>query len=270
MDLATILGLVVAVAFVLVGAVMEGLHLSALWGTTAFMIVMGGTVGATIMSHSMGDLKHLAAALKDTVKPPKLDFPGTVEYLSTIAEKARKNGILSLQEDVAKAPHPIIIRGLTMAVDGSDVEAVKEVLQSMLKIKEQELHHAAAVCDTAGGYCPTIGILGTVMGMVHIMGNLSDPDSLGPAIAVAFLATLYGVAFANMLFLPLGSKIKVVAAQEAHFGEMIIQGVIGLQSGENPRNLRERLTVYLGSHVKHGKADKAAGKEAAAKEAAAT
>lgn len=264
MDIVTIAGLVMGFGFVLVGAIMEGLHLDALFGPTALLIVLGGTIGATVMSHTKKDFVHLIPATKATILPPKIDFEGTTDYLVGIAERARKNGILSLQDEVAKTPHPMIQRGLTMAVDGSDPDAVKEVLQSMIKVKETELHHAAAVMDTAGGYCPTIGILGTVMGLVHIMGNLSDPDSLGPAIAVAFLATLYGVGFANLIFLPLGSKIKLLAHQEVAFGELIIAGIIGLQSGENPRNLKERLDVLLGSHVKPGSREAKKAKGAAA------
>lgn len=253
MDLVTVIGFVAAMAFVLVGALLEGLHLSALFGPTALLIVVGGTLGATVMSHTKEDLKHLGGALKQTVIPVKLDFNGTIEQIVTLAEKARRSGLLSLQEDVNNASHPLIERGLTMAVDGSDPDDVRQVLSSMTKLKEEELHHAAAVCDTAGGYCPTIGILGTVMGLVHIMGNLSDPDSLGPAIAVAFLATLYGVAFANLLFLPLGSKIKLLAHREKLYSEMITEGIIGLQTNPNPRALRERLSVYLGSHGGHAK-----------------
>lgn len=264
MDIVTIAGLVMGFGFVMVGALLEGLHLDALFGPTALLIVLGGTIGATVMSHSKKDFTHLGPALKWTFVPPKMDFEGTADYLVAIAERVRKNGILSLQDEVAKAPHPMIQRGLTMAVDGSDPEVVKEVLHSMIKVKETELHHAGAVCDTAGGYSPTIGILGTVMGLVHIMGNLSDPDSLGPAIAVAFLATLYGVGFANLVFLPLGSKIKLIAHDEVAFGDLIVAGIVGLQSGENPRNLKERLDVLLGSHAKPGSRSEAKAAKGAA------
>ncbi|HYF76246.1 MAG TPA: flagellar motor protein [Symbiobacteriaceae bacterium] len=248
MDIATIIGLVGALAAVLVGALLEGLHMSSLIGPTAFMIVVGGTVGATVMSHTMSDLKHLGGALKRTIKPQKLDYAGSINHLTNLAEKARRGGILALQEDVATAPHPILQTGLTMVVDGGDPDVVKEVLSSMVKMNEDELHHAAAVCDTAGGYCPTLGIMGTVLGLIHIMGNLDQPDTLGPAIAVAFLATFYGLAFANMMFLPLGSKIKLAAHQETLFGQMLIDGILGIQTGQNPRALKERLSVYMGSH----------------------
>ncbi|MDF2627641.1 MAG: motA [Symbiobacteriaceae bacterium] len=251
MDFATLGGLAIALACVLLGAILEGLHLDSLVGPTAFMIVVGGTIGATVMSHTMQDLKHLGGAMKRTVKPLRLDYAGSIEYLASLAEKARRGGILALQEDVAKAPHPVLKTGLTMVVDGGDPDVVKDVLSAMVKMNEDDLHHAAAVCDTAGGYCPTLGIMGTVLGLIHIMGNLDKPDTLGPAIAVAFLATFYGLAFANMCFLPLGSKIKLAAHQETLYGQMLIDGILGIQTGQNPRALSERLTaVYSASHGK--------------------
>lgn len=243
MDLATIIGFAAAIGLVLVGATLEGLHIGALFGPTALIIVVGGTIGATVMSHTKEDLKQLGGALKKTVAPAKLDFAGSVEFLVDMAEKARKGGVLSLQADIADAPHPILQTGLTMAVDGADPDDIMDVLESMIKVQEEKLHHAAAVCDTAGGYCPTLGIMGTVMGLIHVMGNLAEPDTLGPAIAVAFLATFYGVAFANLLFLPWGTKIKLLAGEEKRFGQMLAEGVLGLQTGVTPRNLRERLSI---------------------------
>lgn len=247
-DLVLVVGLVAALAFVLVGAILEGLHMSALFGPTALMIVVGGSLGATVMSHTKEDLKHLLAATKQAFAPKKMDWHGTIDYITELAEKARKGGILSLQQDVATAPHPLIAKGLSMAVDGADPEAIQEALGAMIKLNASELNHGAAVWETAGGYSPTLGIMGTVMGLIHVMGNLSEPDTLGPAIAVAFLATFYGVAFANILFLPLGSKIKSLSRQQSVFGEMILQGIIGLQVGTNPRFLRERLEIFMGSH----------------------
>lgn len=250
MDLATLLGFAAAIALVVGGALIEGLHLGSLVGPTAFMIVVGGTLGATVMSHTSQDLKHLRAALKRTIIPVKLDYPGTIEYLENLATKARKSGLLALQEDAATAPHPLIARGITLVVDGGDPDSIEDVLSSMIKLQGEELLHGAAVCETAGGYCPTLGIMGTVMGLIHIMGNLSEPDALGPSIAVAFLATFYGVAFANLVFLPWATKIKLAVKQESRFGEMVLQGIIGIQTGASPRNLTERLTVFMGTHAK--------------------
>lgn len=243
-----------------VGAVLEHVTASSMIGPSAFLIVIGGSTGATIMSHTMEELKMFPKATMMAFKPPKLDYHGMIDYLVGLADKARRNGLLSLQEDADTATNPLVKRGLTMAVDGTDPEHVADALDAMAEMEKEHLMHAAAIWDTIGGYSPTIGILGTVMGLVTIMGNLSEPETLGAAIAVAFLATLYGVAFANLLFLPLGAKIKGAIKQEAKFNEMVIEGITGLQAGENPRNLREKLSVY----APHSSGKKAKGGAASA------
>lgn len=253
MDLATIGGFIFALVMIVLGAKLEHVTFDSMLGPSAFLIVVGGSIGATILSHTMEDLKMLGPATKMALMPPKLDYHGMIDTLVSLADKARRNGLLSLQEDAEQATNPLVKRGLTMAVDGSDPEHVAEALESMVEMEKEEKIHASMVWDTVGGYAPTIGILGTVMGLVGIMGNLSAPDTLGPLIAVAFLATLYGVGFANLIFLPLGAKIKGAVKQQAKFNEMIIEGIIGLQSGENPRNLREKLSIY----APHGSAKKA-------------
>ncbi|HEY3367241.1 MAG TPA: flagellar motor protein [Symbiobacteriaceae bacterium] len=253
MDLATIGGFVIAIGLIAGGAAMEHVAFGSLWGTSAFMIITGGSIGATIFSHTMSELKQVPGAVKMTIMPPKLDYPGMIDYLVGLSERARRNGLLSLQDEAEKAPNPLAQRGLTMAVDGSNPEAVQEALEAMSDIDNEEALHAAAVFDTCGGYAPTIGILGTVMGLIMVMGDLSTPEALGPKIATAFLATLYGVGFANLFFLPMGAKIKGLVKEQAKFNEMIIEAITGLQSGESPRRLREKLTVYMGTH-KPGKA----------------
>lgn len=244
MDFATLGGFIVAMLMIAVGAVLEHVQFGSMIGPSAFLIVVGGSVGATIMSHTAEELKMFPRATMMAIKPPKLDYHGAIDFLVGLADKARRNGLLALQEDAENATHPLVKRGLTMAVDGSDPEQVQEALEAVVEMEKEEKMQAAAIWDTCGGYSPTIGILGTVMGLVTIMGNLSEPETLGGHIAVAFLATLYGVFFANLLFLPLGAKIKGAIKQEAKFSEMLIQGIIGLQSGENPRNMREKLSVY--------------------------
>jgi chemotaxis protein MotA len=250
-DIASLGGLLVAIGMIAFGAMEEHVVLKSLVGLSAFAIVIGGSIGATIISHTMEDLKLLPRMLKIVFFPPKIDFAGTADGLVTLAEKARRQGILSLQADVESAANPIIKRGLTLAVDGSDPDNVQDVLESMGDEETAELKHGAAVFETAGGYSPTLGIMGTVMGLITVMGKLDQPDTLGPSIATAFLATLYGVAFANLVFLPFGAKVKGAAARFAKYNEMIILGINGIQSGENPRFLREKLMVYVGNHSKH-------------------
>jgi chemotaxis protein MotA len=244
LDIATIGGFFFAVMMIAFGAYFEHITIDSLLGLSAFLIVIGGSTGATILSHSMAELKMVPTVVKMAVFPRKLDYGGMIDYLVGLADKARRNGLLSLQEDAEVATHPLVKRGLTMAVDGVDPEHVLDTLEAMSEMDSAAKNSAGAVFDTCGGYSPTLGIMGTVMGLVTVMRDLSTPDKLGPAIAVAFLATLYGVGFANLLFLPLGAKIKAAVRQETKFNSMIIEGIIGLQSGENPRNLREKLSIY--------------------------
>jgi chemotaxis protein MotA len=260
-DFATIGGFAVAMAMIMLGAILEHVQAGSMIGPSAFLIVVGGSAGATIMSHTLDELKLFPRVTLMAIKPTRLDYPGMIDYLVGLADKARRNGLLALQEDADNARNPLIKRGLTMAVDGSDPEQVLEALDAMLEMEKEEKLQAAMIWETCGGYSPTIGILGTVMGLVTIMGNLSEPDKLGGHIAVAFLATLYGVFFANLIFLPLGAKIKGAVKQEARFHEMLLQGIIGLQSGDNPRNLREKLSIYApqgrGKRAKAGTAQAA-------------
>lgn len=250
MDLATVGGFLFAVVTIAVGAYLEHVTINSILGLSAFLIVVGGTAGATAFSHTMQELKEIPRALKLVFTPPKLDYAGMIDYLVSLAERARRSGLLSLQDDAETASNPLIRRGLMMSVDGTDPEVVQSTLESMSDMKAEELEHASQIFNTAGGYCPTIGIMGTVMGLVTVMGNLSEPETLGPAIAVAFLATLYGVAFANVLLLPLGAKIKAAVKQQSRFDQMIIDGIVAVQSGENPRLLREKLSIYMGEGQK--------------------
>jgi chemotaxis protein MotA len=254
MDLATPIGFLLAIGMIVTGAAIEHVKLSSMLGPSAFLIVVGGSLGATVISHTMDDLKLVPQALKLAFAPPRLDYAGTIEQLYKHAEKARRSGLLALQDEVAKASSPLIRQGLVMTVDGAAPDVVEEILGSMLQSKVLLMKRAAKVFETAGGYSPTLGILGTVMGLVTIMGNLSEPDTLGPAIAVAFLATLYGVGFANIVFLPLGAKIKAATERQRAFDEMVIVGVVGLQTGDNPRMLREKLLVYAGPGAKRSAA----------------
>lgn len=246
MDFASIGGLIFGIVMIAVGAYFEHVTIESIVGISAFLIVFGGTLGVTALSHTMAELKSLPSAIKMIFFPPKMDYPGMITYLVGLADQARRKGLLSLQDEVDAAQNELIKRGLTLVVDGSDPEVVHDMLDAMLEVEEEHGMHASHIFVTAGGYCPTIGIMGTVMGLVQVMGNLSEPETLGPAIAVAFLATLYGVGFANVIFLPFGSKIKHLVKQQSKFNEMVIAGVVAIQSGENPRNLKEKLLVYAG------------------------
>lgn len=245
MALTTIIGYVLALVGIALGAYLEHVTFSSLFGPSAFLIVVVGSIGATAISHSASDLKGFLKSVRYVFVNPKLDFPGYIEKLVELADKARKNGLLALQEDAEQADNLLLQRGLTMAIDGADQEKVRAAMEFISQKELEPFEQGSAVGNTAAGYMPTIGIVGTVMAMTAVMRNLDRPETLGPSIAVAFLATLYGLLFANLLAAPWGTRMSRVAAEFRSFHEMIITGVLAIQEGENPRNLREQLEIYL-------------------------
>lgn len=249
MDLATAGGLLIAAVSMIVTVYWEGSHLSSLFGPSALLLIIGGTLGATMMSHSLQEVVQLPRVILQGFFPKRPDPLPLIDKMVQLAEKARRQGLLALQDEVAGAGHPLIARGLSLVVDGFDPEAIREVLEAQLAIEEKRARALPAMLETAGGYAPTIGIIGTVMGLVHVLSNLSDADKLGGAIAVAFLATFYGIATANLFWLPLAAKVKRQVEEETLLGEMLIAGIVALQTGENPRTLREKLVVFVPRHA---------------------
>ncbi len=243
MDLATILGIVVGLTGLLLGFVLEGGHLTSLLGITAFLIVFGGTFGATMISYSLQDMLNLPKLVMKAIKTPPDRRALLVEEIVKLAEIARRDGLLALENHPIE--DPFLKKGVMLVVDGTDAELTEQILYADVEAMEQRHARGYTIFQTMGGFAPTMGILGTIMGLVHILGSLSDPDSLGPAIAVAFLAALYGVASANVLFLPLHNKLKLRSKEEVAEKQLIIEGVLGIQAGENPRMLREKLLVHL-------------------------
>lgn len=248
MDLATLAGLLIALAAVVVSVLMDGASLLSLWNPSAFILIVGGTVGATVVGYRKGDLsrvpKLITSAFLNHVREPR----DLIDRLVRMAEKARREGLLALQDDVATLDNPLLIRGVQMIVDGTDPDIVKNTMETQVEVTEHRDKNAAGILEAAGGFAPTIGIIGTVMGLVHVLENLGgDPGALGHAISVAFLATFYGIATANLFWLPLGSKVKQNIEYETLIGKMCIAGVVGLQTGEAPRALREKLEVYVSS-----------------------
>jgi len=261
LDLATIGGILFSIFVITLGAALEHVTLKSLLGISAFLIVIGGSIGATILSHTVADLRQVPRGLKLAFMPPKLDYLGTIDYLISLAEKARRNGLLSLQTDAETAPTPLMRQGLTLIADGADLDTVQDTLEWMADLEAEEMKRAASVFESAGGYSPTLGIMGTVMALVTIMGNLSEPDTLGPAIAVAFLATLYGIGFANLFFLPMSTKIKRAVSEQRKLQDMVITGLLGIAAGENPRMLREKLEIHAGPEALRGRRARAPRRE---------
>ena len=245
MDILSIIGVVVALAAILGGNILEGGHTSSLMQITAFVIVMGGTVGAVMLQSPMATFMSALKMASWVFMPPKLAAAEAIEKIVNWSNIARKEGLLGLESLAENEPELFARKGLQLLVDGSEPEAIRNIMEVELSAKEYQDTQAAKVYEGLGGYAPTIGIIGAVMGLIHVMNNLADPSKLGPGIAVAFVATIYGVGFANLFFLPMANKLKSLIHSQTQFREMIIEGVVSIAEGENPRNIETKLQGYL-------------------------
>jgi chemotaxis protein MotA len=243
-------GLIVAVASVLGGQVLEGGHVSSVVQPTAALIVLGGTLGACLLAFPMADWKACLKACKTVFFSHAHDPEHIIERMTDLAKRARKDGLISLEPEVEKETDPFLKLGLGLAVDGADPKVVRETLEAVLQYDEERGHRAAKVLESAGGFCPTVGILGAVLGLIHVMENLSDPSKLGGGIATAFVATIYGVAAANIVFLPMANKMKLRHREENVAMEMSLVGVMAIQAGDNVRLIEEKLRAAMPPSVK--------------------
>jgi chemotaxis protein MotA len=209
------------------------------------ILVFGGTIGAAVAGGTTSDAKHAAHSLKRALLWKQTSPGELVPVVVSLADKARREGLLMLEEAVREVDDDFLKRGIGLAVDGTDPEEVREILEAELHAKRLDDKHSAKFFNAMGGYAPTIGIIGTVMGLVHVLENLSEPDKLGHLIAGAFLATLWGVLSANLMWLPIGARLLRIGELEASRMEMVIEGVMAIQAGSNPRVVAQRLRSLL-------------------------
>ena len=245
MDLAVLIGVVGGFLSLVLGFMWEGGHVGALVQKTAALIVFGGTLGATMACFSMQDLKLVPQILKNALTMKLPEESEIIDQIVHLADQARREGLLYLEDQINALDNEFLRKGIQLVIDGTESELVRTILETEIISLEERNEIGASFFEAAGGYGPTMGIIGTVMGLVHVLGNMDDPTTLGPKIAVAFIATLYGVASANVLYLPLGAKIKNFSKKEVIIKELIMEGVISLQGGNNPLLIRERLNAYL-------------------------
>ena len=249
MDIFSILGLVVALGGVLGGMILEGGHLSSLIQVTAFMIVIVGSLGATMVATLPSDMPFAIKALKKWALPGKYDFHGLMEKILELANLARREGLLALETYANSGQgDPFLVKCLTLAIDGSSAEAIRETVEVDMHIAEEDDKAGMKFWESWGALAPTVGVLGAVLGLMHVMSVLSQPELIGPGIAVAFVATVYGVGFANIVCLPMSFKLKRHIEHDQLLKNMVLEGVVGIQSGIAPGALRSKLKVYLGSH----------------------
>jgi chemotaxis protein MotA len=249
-DLATLAGLACAFGLILLGNHLEGGHMSAIIQPTAALIVFGGTFGATMVGFPLAEFVRALKALGQFLGDRAQDGQALLNEIVRYAQIARREGIIALEEHVQKATNPFFKRAFLMVIDGLDSKAIADTLELELHELDEKGEIPAKVFEAAGGYAPTIGILGAVLGLIHVMQNLSDINKVGSGIAVAFVATIYGVGSANIVLLPAANKLKLKHRAEMVLNEMIMHGAIAIQQGENPKLIEGKLSVFVHDHGK--------------------
>jgi chemotaxis protein MotA len=245
MDKLSLVGLALAAVAIVGGQLLEGGNLGSLLQFAAFLIVIGGTVAAVMLQSPLQVFLQGVRLGTWVVMPPPFDAEGAIRQLTEWAALARRDGMLALENQLPGVEDPFMRNGLQMLVDGFEPERIREALEVETVAWEERQRAGAKVWEAAGGYAPTIGILGAVLGLIHVMENLSDPAKLGGGIAVAFVATVYGVGTANLLFLPIASKLKSLIVRQVRLREIIADGLLGIANGENPKVIEGRLNGYL-------------------------
>lgn len=266
MDLASIIGLVGALAVIVVVMIMDGGTPAELFShPSAILLTFVGAILATIITSSLSTVLNIPKMMIKVFTSPKTDHAGAIELLVQMADRARREGLLALEEDSKKITDPFVKKGIMMVVDGTDASQVRAILET--GIQQMQSRHRAGIgfFAAAGGFAPTFGIIGTVMGLISVLKQLDDPAKLATSIAAAFLATLWGLLSSNLIFLPISGKLKAKSEEEAHGRYMQLEGILSIQAGENPRIVRDKLAAYLPpSHAKH---EEEGGKAAAKQQA---
>ena len=252
MDIATIIGLVVAVGAISGSYVLEGGQINSIFLFAPMMIVIGGTLGATTITTSMETLRRVPAFLRIAFGGKSPSYNYTISLIVSLAEKARREGVLGLEPFVRTIPNPFIKKAIQLVIDGTEVTALRGILENEIAYLEERHKKGIIFFQKAGGFSPTMGILGTVLGLINTLSNTSDATRMASAIAAAFIATLWGVGLANLVFLPISDKLRLRHEEEIIHYELVMEGLTALQSGDNPRNIKTRLYSFIPPYLRHG------------------
>jgi chemotaxis protein MotA len=244
-DFATLAGLALAGAGILGGLLLEGGSLHDITQGTAALIVLGGTFGAVLVNTPMALIRGALRSIRKVLIEPQLNPEALIDEIIGYATNARKNGLVSLEDEAEGASDPFLRKALNLAVDGCDLQELRKMMELDMDLLDARAHGEARVFESAGGYAPTIGIIGAVLGLIQVMKHLADTESIGHGIATAFVATVYGVGAANLLFLPAANKIKARAHEEMQMRELILEGVSSIVEGLNPKLVRAKLEAFL-------------------------
>lgn len=250
MDILSVLGIILSVVAIIGGQHLEGGHLSSIIQGTAFLIVMGGTVGAVMLQFPFPIFMKALSSMGMVFGNVHVDMKGIITKVVELSNVSRKQGLLALEGQMKNISDPFMAKGIQLVVDGTEPPKIREILEVEVGVLEDEYTNSGKVYEAAGGYAPCVGIIGAVLGLIHVMENLADPSALGGGIAVAFVATVYGVGAANLLFLPMGNKIKMKAKDLIAGKLMVVEGLMSVAQGENPRMIEEKLSGFLPSSQK--------------------
>jgi chemotaxis protein MotA len=245
MDAAPAIGIGLGFAVVIGSNIMEGGNPASLFLVPPMLLVIGTTVMVSIAGGTMQDAKNVVSSFKRAFTAKVEPASTMVPVVVSLAERARREGLLSLEDGLKDIDEPFLVKGVTMAIDGTDPEEVRDILEAEVHAKKSEDKHAAKFFSDAGAYSPTIGIIGTVMGLVHVLEQLAEPEKLGHLIAGAFVATLWGVMLANLVWFPIGNRLKRLSSLESARMEMAIEGIAAIQAGSNPRLVAEKLRSFV-------------------------
>jgi len=245
MDKISVLGLLLGIVAIVGGQLLEGGHVASLSQPTALLIVLGGTMGAVMLQSPYATFRRGMGMVRWVWYPPIVDYPQLIQQISNWSQVSRREGLLALEGVINQLSDEFSRKGLQLLVDGAEPERLREVLEVDIGTFEVEMKLSARIWEAAGGYSPTIGILGAVLGLIHVMENLSEPSKLGAGIAVAFVATIYGVGLANLVFLPMANKLKAHINRLIVQRELIVDGLVGIANGDNPRIIESRLRGYI-------------------------
>ncbi len=245
MDIATVAGLILGISSIIVSYILEGGHLGSVVQLPALMIVLGGTIGASMVTTSVPTILQIPAYLKIALFGADYDTETTIERLVKMAERARREGILGLENELHDINQPFFKKAIQLVIDGTEITVLKGILENELAFVEERHKRGIDSFRKMGGFAPTMGIIGTVLGLIHTLANASDANRMAGAIAGAFIATLWGVATANLIYLPISDKLKLRHDEEMGNLELVMEGATAIQSGDNPRVIRTRLTSFL-------------------------
>lgn len=249
MDFATLLGIVFGAIFIIVSLIMDG-NLMDFWSISSVLIVVGGMLASTLASYTLAEFFNTFKVLKIAFKKHNYDLKETIDMILELATKARREGLLSLDKDAEEIKEPFLKKGIMLIVDGTDPELVKNIMETELLFMEQRHQKGQAIFLSMAEYAPAYGMIGTLIGLINMLKNLDNTDTLGIGMSTALITTFYGIILANLVFAPIAGKLKINSEREISYNELILEGLLSIQAGENPRIVEEKLTSFVAKSIK--------------------